>query len=303
MDIVKQLKILQSASGLTQTELANRLEVSFVSLNSWINARSVPRKSAIARIEKLLIELTGSDLVEEEAVQKAKSEALKKKFSLDELLKSKEKLNSLILLLTYHTNTIEGSTMTLADTEAVIFHDRVLHNRTQVEQLEARNHQSALLWLLNRLSKNTFKVNEEVIQQLHTRLMSGILSDAGDYRRHAVRIAGSRVVVANYIKIPNLISKLTSHLTRTKAKDSIAWMANAHSRFEQIHPFSDGNGRIGRLIMLAMAIQANLTPPIISREKKFAYYKYLEAAQIKDVFTGLELLIAQSVIEADRLLN
>ena len=83
--------------------------------------------------------------------------------------------------------------------------------------------------------------------------MSGILNDAGDYRRHAVRIAGSRVIVANYIKIPDLIQKLVNSLTENTTKDSIAWLAKAHAQFEQIHLFSDGNGRIGRLIMLAMS--------------------------------------------------
>ena len=110
-------------------------------------------------------------------------------------------------------------------------------------------------------------------------------------------------IVANYIKIPDLISKLTISQNENTAKDSIAWLAKAHAQFEQIHPFSDGNGRIGRLIMLAMSIKVRMCPPIISREKKYAYYKYLEAAQTKEVYAGLELLLAQSVIEADNLIR
>ena len=73
-----------------------------------------------------------------------------------EIVYSQEVLNSLFLNLTYHTNTIEGSTMTLDDTKEVLFNNKVLTNRTQVEQAEARNHRAALLWILAELEKKDF---------------------------------------------------------------------------------------------------------------------------------------------------
>jgi len=210
-------------------------------------------------------------------------------------------LNKLILHLTYHTNTIEGSTMTLADTEEVLFNNQVLANRTQIEQVEARNHQAALLWLLDGIQTKGFALTEDIVKGLHLRLMNGILSDAGQYRRHSVRIMGTRVTVANYLKVPDLMADLMKNISNER-QDVITGLAQAHAVFEKIHPFSDGNGRVGRLIMLAQALQVGNIPPLVLKEKRRAYYKYLEMAQTKEELGPLEFFIAESIQSSNHLL-
>lgn len=84
--------------------------------------------------------------------------------------------------------------MTLSEVEAVILYNKVLYNRTAIEQAEARNHQAAFHWLIDELANNPlFEFNEDLILNIHLRLMNGILSDAGKYRRQDVRIMGSYV--------------------------------------------------------------------------------------------------------------
>lgn len=297
----KQLKSILKASGWSQEELARRLSVSFVTLNAWVNERSEPRKKASEAIQALYFEIAGNDETDTQLLQDQKGKVLALKTSVYTILKDQEILDKLTLHLTYHTNTIEGSTMTLADTEEVLFHHRTLTNRTQVEQAEARNHQAALLWLLDQLQNKDFSITEELIKGLHLRLMNGIISDAGEYRRHSVRIMGSQVTVANYLKIPSLIEGLLSEI-QTSPKDPVALLAATHAAFEKIHPFSDGNGRIGRLLTLAQALQAQLTPPLVLRERRQAYYKYLELAQTSNNYTPLELFMAESMINAHELL-
>ncbi len=73
------------------------------------------------------------------------------------------------------------------------------------------------------------------------------MSDAGRYRNHGVRILGVHVPTANYLKIPVLMPELVRNINRP-VKDVIAHTSLIHSRFEQIHPFADGNGRIGQII-------------------------------------------------------
>ncbi len=294
-----QLKSILKASGWSQEELARRLGVSFVTLNAWVNARSEPRKKAADAIRILYFEIIGSDTTDLGSLIEQKKQALQLKATVRQITASQETLNKLTLHLTYHTNTIEGSTMTLSDTKAVLFHHKTLTNRTQVEQMEARNHQAALLWLLERLQDKDFAITAELIKGLHLRLTNGIISNAGEYRRHSARIMSAQVTVANYLKVPVLVDELVANSSQdSKDKDPIAFLSATHAHFEKIHPFSDGNGRVGRLLMLAQALNANLTPPLVQKEKKQAYYKYLELAQTKENFVPLELFMAESIIAA-----
>jgi Fic family protein/DNA-binding XRE family transcriptional regulator len=296
-----QLKAILQASGLSQEELARRLDVSFVTLNTWANGKSEPRKKAQESIQALYFDIVGFDSVDREDLDSRKQIAASLHTTAQAISGDKSVLNKLILHLTYHTNTIEGSTMTLADTKEVLFNNQVLTNRTQTEQAEAHNHQAALLWLLEELKKKDFVLAEEIIKGLHLRLMNGILSDAGQYRHHSVRIMGTQVTVANHLKVPDLMSTLLGGVAQ-KNDDIVAGLAITHAAFEKIHPFSDGNGRVGRLTMLAQALQAGIVPPLVVKERRRAYYKYLEMAQTKESFGPLEFFIAESVQTSNQLL-
>ena len=297
----KQLESILKASGWSQEELARRLNVSFVTLNAWVNERSEPRKKALDMIQTLYFEIVGNTDIDLRQLEDQKRRALSFKTTVGFIVGDKEVLEKLTLYLTYHTNTIEGSTMTLADTEEVLFHHRTLTNRTQIEQMEARNHQAALLWLLDQLQSKKFSINEELIKGLHLRLMNGIISDAGEYRRHSVRIMGSQVAVANYLKVSALVQELLSSI-ESNSKDPIKLLAVTHATFEKIHPFSDGNGRVGRLLMLAQALRLGRVPPLVLKERRQAYYSYLGLAQVGGSYIPLELFMAESMIDAYELL-
>ena len=299
-----QLKSILKASGWSQEELARRLGVSFVTLNSWVNSRSEPRKKAIESIRLLYFDVVGTEEIDENELAIKKHEAAALRASVRTIINDQKTLERLTLYLTYHTNTIEGSTMTLSDTEEVLFYHKVLANRTQLEQLEARNHQSALLWLLDQLhGDKNFAIDEYTIRGLHLRLMNGIISDAGQYRQHGVRILGARVTVANYLKVPESMNHLLASIESQPTNfDAVAALSITHAAFEKIHPFSDGNGRIGRLLMLVQALKLGLVPPLVTKERKQAYYKYLELAQTKDNSLPLQLFIAEAMIEANGLL-
>jgi Fic family protein len=303
MKHVSQLKSIIQATNWSQEQLAAKLGVSFPTLNSWINENSAPRAKALVVIENLYFETIGSDDVSDAELKLTKNKALKLKMTAKQIIGDEDMLHKLTLHLTYHTNTIEGSTMTLADVEDVLFNQKVLSNRTAVEQAEARNHQAALHWILDRVSvegKN-LSIDINLVLEIHVRLMNGILSDAGMFRKHAVRIMGANVALANWASIPKKLELLlNSDFTNG---DIISDLASVHAKFEQIHPFSDGNGRTGRLLMLVSALKNGLTPPVVIKERKKAYYKYLEAAQTREKYESLELFIAESIIFTDDLLS
>jgi Fic family protein len=90
---------------------------------------------------------------------------------------------------------------------------------------------------------------------------------------------------------------------KNQKDDIIATIANIHHRFEKIHPFGDGNGRIGRLLMHAMALRANTAPVVILQEKRRLYTTYLNKAQMKDDQSLLEDFLCDAILEGYRILE
>lgn len=304
MDYLKQLKALQKATDKTQTELAQLLGVSFPTLNSWLNKKSEPRKKARDKIGLLYQEYFGVVEMDASQVQQKwdRIQALQKKFPnpLSLILKRKDLYDSLILELTYHTNSIEGSTLSEPEVKAVIFDNATIPDKTVVEHQEAKNHQAALGYLFQELKKGKRSVTEDDVKKIHFILMNGIWSNAGQYRDHSVRIAGSSVVTANHVKVPTLMAQLVDTVNK-RPKNVVSHLVNTHAQFEQIHPFSDGNGRVGRLLMLFIALRDNLPPVLIKRDKKQAYYTYLERAQTEDHYAFLESFVGDGILESYKL--
>lgn len=299
-DIIKKLQEILSGSKWTQEQLAHSLGVTFSTLNGWINGKATPRTKAIKVIDDVYLNIVGRVEVDQVLLSKVKQEALSNKITVKEIIENEPLLEKITLLLTYHTNTIEGSTMTLSDVKEVLEDDnKVLANKTAKEQTEARNHRTALFYLLDELSAGgeNFKWTKEIICSTHLRLMNTLISDAGRYRSHGVRIQGSHVVLINHVKVPESMDELIADLNKP-TNDIIASIAQLHARFEQIHPFSDGNGRTGRLVMFIQALQHSLAPPIILKERKHAYYRYLETAQADGKFDLLVLFVAESILAA-----
>ena len=305
MTIRQKLEIIKATLGLTQTKLAEKLSVSFVAFNSWWTGKSIPRPKMQAAIDELFLQVTGQKVIPADQLL-AKKDALaqkspKYKSVVSEILDNPDIRDQFILKLTYHSNSIEGSTLTEPDTAAVLFDNVALPNKSLTEQLEAKNHQTALNYLFDYVSREQ-RINEDLVLKLHSILMNGVRSDAGLYRRHAVRITGVNLPTANYIRVPDLMPKVLTDAGRT-TKDIIGLSADIHSRFEQIHPFSDGNGRIGRLLMSAMLLKKNLAPAIIRQEQKRLYYTYLYKAQTKDEQSQLEDFLCDAVTDGFKILE
>ncbi len=306
MTVVEKLKLIQSLSGLTQVKLAEKLGLSFVALNSLINGRSKPRRQTEDNIDNLYFKYTDQKSIIADPLTAKKQIIADKsrgyKNILKEIIKSPDIYDQFLLSLTYHTNRIEGSTLTKEETRAILFDNVALPNKDMVEQLEAKNHQTALRYLFKYLAAPSPKINEVLILKLHSILMNSIREDAGVYRDHGVRIVGTNVPTANYLKIPVLMKQIIKDIN-SQSKDIITHLADIHSRFEQVHPFSDGNGRIGRLIMHAMSLLKNLPPIAIKQEKKRSYNSCLRRSQLKGDFIDLENFICDAVFEGFKILE
>lgn len=305
MTVRQKLEIIQKRLGLTQTKLAEKFGVSFAAFNSWWTGKSVPRAKMQAAIEELFLEVTGQKIIPA-ALLNEKKAALREKSAehknvVREILNNPDIKDQFILKLTYHSNRIEGSRLTEPDTAAILFDNVALPDRSLTEQLEAKNHQTALNYLFDYINQ-AGAINEAMALKLHSILMNGVRPDAGVYRRHGVRITGVNLPTANYLSVPKLMPEIMT-LAAGKTKDIIARSAEVHARFEKIHPFSDGNGRVGRLLMNAMFLRANLAPAIIRQEQKQLYYTYLYKAQTKDDGSQLENFLCEAAMNGFKILE
>lgn len=301
----QKLEIIRKMLGLTQTKLAQRLGVSFAAFNSWWTGKSNPRPKMQASIDELLLEVTGQKIIPVDQ-RSAKKQALSQKSAehksvINEILDNPDIRDQFILKLTYHSNSIEGSTLTEPDTAAILFDNVALPNKSLTEQLEAKNHQTALNYLFDHVAKRE-KIDEALVLKLHSILMNGVRHDAGVYRNHGVRITGVNLPTANYMSVPKLISEVMARVTE-KTEDVIALSAGVHSKFEHIHPFGDGNGRVGRLLMNAMLLSANFAPAIIRQEQKRLYYTYLYKAQTKEDYSQLEDFLCDAIVDGFNILE
>jgi Fic family protein len=302
-DIILKLQEILDSSKWSQEQLAYNLGVSFSTLNAWIRGRAKPRLKAATAINEAYLNIVGRAEIDKPLLEATKKKALAKKITAMEIIKNTPLLDKLTLFLTYHTNTIEGSTMTLSDVKEVLDDDnKILSNKTAREQIEARNHKAAMFYLLDELNSKgkKFTWTEQIILNIHLRLMNTLISNAGAYRNHGVRIMGSSVVLANHANLYLLMENFIADLN-APAEDIIESIAKLHARFEQLHPFSDGNGRTGRLIMFIQALQKGIMPPLVVKERKRAYYKYLEITQTEANSDLLSLFVAESIVAASEI--
>ena len=304
METPKKLQIIQQISGLTQTELAAKIGISFVAFNSLYNGKSRPRQKTLLAINELYLVVTGTNKIADGELntkkQILKAKAKKYKSIIEAIISNQSVFDQLVLELTYHTNGIEGSTLSEGETAAILFENASIKGKTLSEQLEAKNHQTALLYLFDYL-RNSSEITEALILKLHAILLNSIHSDAGYYRQHGVRIVGANIPTANFLKIPTLMADLVFDINH-KDLDQILHVTNIHARFEQIHPFSDGNGRIGRLIMQAMLLINNLPPAVIKKQVKTSYLQYLNKAQTEEIYAHLEDFMCTAVEEGFKIL-
>lgn len=198
--------------------------------------------------------------------------------------------------LTYTSNAIEGNTLTRQETALIVEKGLTVGGKTLKEHLEANNHAHALDWVKTQIKRRPSSLNIKDILRIHEMILKGIDdSNAGYYRRVAVRISGSRVVLPNPRKVPDLMDEFFLWLKQPGDLHPIEIAAEAHYRLVTIHPFVDGNGRTARLLMNLILMMKGYPPAIIRKRDRLAYINALEKAQLGGSKEDYFHLIAEAV--------
>lgn len=193
---------------------------------------------------------------------------------LEFILNNNDYLEDLITRSTYHSNAIEGSTLTYAETYAILYNDNSfkIEGKEPREIYEAINHKKALEFVFKNLQNND-EFDERFIKTLNETINKDI-KDTEGYRTVQVFIRGSEYIPPQPSKIPNLMNYFIYNYNHDD-QNIFSKIAKYHIEFEKIHPFEDGNGRTGRLLLNYELIKNNMSPVIISKENRIQYFEFL----------------------------
>lgn len=194
---------------------------------------------------------------------------------LEFILNNYDYLEDLITRSTYHSNAIEGSTLTYAETYAILYNDNSfkIEGKEPREIYEAINHKKALELVFKNL-QNEDGFDERFIKKLNETINRDI-KDTEGYRTVQVFIRGSEHIPPAPEKIPNLMTYFVYNYNHDE-EDIFTKIARYHIEFEKIHPFEDGNGRTGRLLLNYELLKNDIPPVVISKEERVKYFEFLK---------------------------
>ena len=282
----QKLELLVKKAGFNRTEISRLTETTYRTVVRWMDEGIKPHPSASRRIDELFknhIDL--SFLVEK----------LKKKLRDPiRILKDKKALRERFFLeITYHSNAIEGSRMTFRETERAIMGQKI-RGKEPFEIFEAVNHKNALLELMSQI-RYGFRMTEAYVLKLHSIVMYNFNDKLpGRYRTGFVNLTNTEKALPSAQEVPVRMKQFLKHANRYGAQP-ISKIARDHYEFESIHPFFDGNGRVGRLIMITQLLSRGYPPAMIRIEDQHDYYFALGRGDMGD-FKNLIQMVCDSVI-------
>lgn len=285
MSIGNKIKEYRELHKMTQRDIAEILEVEPGTISKYESGIIEPNIQSLKRLAETF-NITVDELINVE-----------KKFDITkinvlEILREQKELklkgnlyHNTQIIFAYNTNHIEGSKLTedqtrnIFETNTILFEGKTIANVDDI--LETANHFELVDYMLDIADK---KLTEDIIKKFHKILKEGTMDskkswfNVGEYKQ-LVNEAGS-MKTSSPKQTPKDMQKLMewyNSLTKITIKDIIEF----HARFEKIHPFQDGNGRIGRMIAFKECLKNNIIPFIILDKDKLFYYRGLKEYQNK----------------------
>ncbi|SFD18294.1 Fic family protein [Flavobacterium phragmitis] len=207
---------------------------------------------------------------------------------------------SLSLEWTYNSNSIEGNTMSLRETQMVIQEGITIKGKSLREHFETHNHDKAIDYLYSIVNEN-YKLRSIDILSIHGLVLRSIEDDfAGRIRNGGVRISGANFSPPNANKVSDYIDELIDFInTNPLGLNDIELATIYHHKLVWIHPFFDGNGRTVRLSMNLLLMRCGFPPAIILKNDRKKYYEAINQANNGN-YQKLTLLMCQAL---ERTLN
>ena len=277
------IKLYRENKRMTQNEVADILNVSPATISKYESGALEPNIESI----KKLAELFGISI--DELLSDEKEFDISNINVLDILREQKEMqlkgnlYHNTQIAFTYNTNHIEGSTLTeeqtryIFETNTILFEDKTIANVNDI--IETTNHFKLIDYMIDVAND---ELTEDMIKKFHSILKTGTSDSKKEWFN-----------VGEYKQLPNSVGDMKTTAPKDVQKNmqklldwynslmqiTINEIIEFHARFEKIHPFQDGNGRVGRIIAFKECLKNNIIPFIILDKDKLFYYRGLKEYQ------------------------
>ena len=278
-----KIKLYREKKIMTQNEVAVLLDVSPATISKYESGALEPNIESLKRLAELF-EISIDELLSDE-----KEFDISKINVLDILREQKEiKLKGNLyhntqIAFTYNTNHIEGSTLTeeqtryIFETNTILFEDKTIANVNDI--IETTNHFKLIDYMIDVAND---RLTEDMIKEFHKMLKAGTSDsqkewfNVGEYKQLPNSVGDMKTIAPKDVQknMQKLLDWYNSLIQIT-----INEIIEFHARFEKIHPFQDGNGRVGRIIAFKECLKNNIIPFIILDKDKLFYYRGLKEYQ------------------------
>ena len=210
-----------------------------------------------------------------------------------------EYMEDILVRMAHHSTAIEGNTLTQAETISILIHNFIPRDMSEREYYEVKNYRKAF----NTLLEADRKITTELIKKYNKYIMENLHDLNGKFKTTQNLILGAEFEPTKPYLVPfeiedwcnNLSYKLENAKTN---EEKVEIIMDQHIKFEKIHPFNDGNGRTGRLLIIHSCLKEDLEPIIIPKEEKGKYINLLACENLKEL-TKWALLLQEK--ERDRI--
>lgn len=251
--------------------------------------KTVPDKTTIERLSKKLEDRKGSK--KRRIFKPTFLSPEEKKRLVFGRHKSFEEEKDFVIQFSVHSNAIEGSPLADSHAKKIITGKKMPKDATLRSVYETVNTEEAYHFIKNYEGD----VSRRFLVTLHSILMHRLMPDSGKFRTKNVKITGAGFHCPTAERLDHETERLLSFYRFLKRKYTpVETAALMHVKFIELHPFTDGNGRLGRLLMNFILMKNDLPPVIIRKEERKTYYRFLEAAiTVKDYTPFVRFIYAK----------
>ena len=195
-----------------------------------------------------------------------------------------EYMEDILVRIAHHSTAIEGNTLTQAETISILIHNFIPRDMSEREYYEVKNYRKAF----NTLLEADRKITTELIKKYNKDIMENLHDLNGKFKTTQNLILGAEFEPTKPYLVPFEIedwcNNLSYRLDNAKTnEEKVEIIMDQHIKFEKIHPFNDGNGRTGRLLIIHSCLKEDLEPIIIPKEEKGKYINLLASENLKEL--------------------
>ena len=195
-----------------------------------------------------------------------------------------EYMEDMLVRIAHHSTAIEGNTLTQAETISILIHNFIPRDMSEREYYEVKNYRKAF----NTLLEADRKITTELIKKYNKYIMENLHDLNGKFKTTQNLILGAEFEPTKPYLVPFEIedwcNNLSYRLDNAKTnEEKVEIIMDQHIKFEKIHPFNDGNGRTGRLLIIHSCLKEDLEPIIIPKEEKGKYINLLASKNLKEL--------------------